>query len=140
MDTAAQLVLQPMMQVEIDLFSGRPNPHWQLAPSELAELESRLVTLPAAASAALPDGLGYRGLHLGPVPARQMAHEPPWLNPIVALEVGGGVIQATRRNGATLHWLDSGRSLECWLLTLARGRVEEPLRQLALADLGEACS
>jgi hypothetical protein len=49
------------MLVELDLFSGRPNPRWELdarGRDHLAQLLRRL--RPAAAAADLP-GLGYRG-------------------------------------------------------------------------------
>jgi hypothetical protein len=48
--------------VELDAFSGRPNPRWQLSDTEAVELRRRLSDLPVAAGATLPDaGLGYRG-------------------------------------------------------------------------------
>jgi hypothetical protein len=51
--------------VELDAFSGRPNPTWTLTPAEAAELDRRLRDLPAAPDATLPDlGLGYRGFQL----------------------------------------------------------------------------
>jgi hypothetical protein len=50
------------MLVELDIFSGRPNPRWQLeepAVRRLCELHGRLD--PATDSPAEPPGLGYRG-------------------------------------------------------------------------------
>lgn len=127
------------MQVEIDLFSGRPNPVWDLTAAEVSELKARLDSLPAGAPTAMPEVLGYRGLHVGPPPAQQGAREPPSANPIIDLRVGGGAIHAIRRNGTALHLMDTGRSLECWLLTVAQGRVDESSRQIALINLGSPC-
>jgi len=50
------------MLVELDVFSGRPNPRWELDEQrfqELRQLESRLI--PARQAAPEPPGLGYRG-------------------------------------------------------------------------------
>jgi hypothetical protein len=50
------------MPVELDVFSGRPNPRWELdEPSsrKLRELQSRLTR--AREAPAEPPGLGYRG-------------------------------------------------------------------------------
>lgn len=127
------------MQVEIDLFSGRPNPVWELTDAEVSELQARLDSLPAGVPTALPEVLGYRGLHVGALPALQGAREPPSANSIIDIQVGGGAIHAVRRNGTALHLMDAGRSVECWLLTLAQGRVDESARQMALLNLASHC-
>jgi hypothetical protein len=54
------------MFVEIDIFSGRPNPRWELSETENSEL-TRLVDRldPASGSPSpSPPGLGYRGFRL----------------------------------------------------------------------------
>ena len=54
----------PELTVELDAFSGRPNPTWTLTAAEAGEVLERLRGLPAA-SASIPDlGLGYRGFVL----------------------------------------------------------------------------
>lgn len=50
------------MLVELDVFSGRPNPRWELdedTRQELHRLQSRLT--PTRQAPAEPPGLGYRG-------------------------------------------------------------------------------
>ncbi len=50
------------MLVELDVFSGRPNPRWELDEQrsrELRQLERDLT--PAREAAPEPPGLGYRG-------------------------------------------------------------------------------
>jgi hypothetical protein len=55
-------------QVEIDIFSGRPNPVFTLSASEVADVKGRLATAKSAAGASAnvktirPSILGYRGL------------------------------------------------------------------------------
>lgn len=50
--------------VELDAFSGLPNPRWQLTETEEEALERKLQELPATAPGALPDVLGYRGFRI----------------------------------------------------------------------------
>ncbi len=49
--------------VQMDVFSGRPNPSWELSPSESGELLKQLSLLTEAETnnAAFHDNLGYRG-------------------------------------------------------------------------------
>ena len=50
------------MDVELDIFSGRPNPAWPLDEAAAGELRRRLAALsPSPAGAPEPPGLGYRG-------------------------------------------------------------------------------
>ena len=51
------------ISIELDVFSGRPNPSWELSPSESGELIKELSPLPEADKnkAEFFDGLGYRG-------------------------------------------------------------------------------
>lgn len=50
------------MRVELDIFSGRPNPSWELTNEEASHLATRLAGLPTAAPEFAPPALGYRGL------------------------------------------------------------------------------
>jgi len=54
---------QMKISIELDVFSGRPNPFWELNPSESGELLKELSPLPEADKnkAEFFDGLGYRG-------------------------------------------------------------------------------
>lgn len=50
------------MLIELDIFSGRPNPTWTLTSAEAVELESITTSLPVADAPPPFDGLGYRGI------------------------------------------------------------------------------
>jgi hypothetical protein len=54
---------QMKVSIELDVFSGRPNPSWELNPPESGELLKQLSLLPEADNNkdAFFDGLGYRG-------------------------------------------------------------------------------
>ena len=51
------------ISIELDVFSGRPNPSWELSPSESGELYQQLSPLPETDKnkSVFNDGLGYRG-------------------------------------------------------------------------------
>jgi hypothetical protein len=51
------------MTVELDVFSGRPNPRWTLTDAEAAQIEERLRNLPSAVEL-VDEPLGYRGFIL----------------------------------------------------------------------------
>ena len=54
--------VQSQLHVEVDVFSGRPNPGWLLDGDASQKLRRVLADLtPSQSSAADPPGLGYRG-------------------------------------------------------------------------------
>lgn len=53
---------QTKITVEVDVFSGRPNPNWTLTKEESAELSKLINSLPTVDMINLPEGkLGFRG-------------------------------------------------------------------------------
>jgi hypothetical protein len=105
-----------LARAELDLYSGRPNPSWTLTMPERAELERRLVGMPARAGAARLDddgGLGYRGITV-----RASGRD--------GFELVVRRTEAVVRRGAREQILaDEARMLERWLLGTARGRVDD---------------
>jgi len=103
------------MRVELEVFSGRPNPAWELSEqeaSELARLHALLGHSPS--DRPLPEGLGYRGFRVAPF----QAHEQ--------LIVWRDIVQVAQ-SGRASQWSDPDRSLERWLLDTARAHVEPGL-------------
>lgn len=49
------------MRVELDVFSGLPNPSWQMSAEEAADFRSRISSLPKTEKPSDEGGLGYRG-------------------------------------------------------------------------------
>jgi len=52
------------MKVELDAFSGRPNPSWELSEAESRSILQRIETAAPVSSPASEPGLGYRGFVL----------------------------------------------------------------------------
>src|SRR4051812_43968317 len=49
------------MRVTVDVYSGRPNPTWEISPSENEQVRAMLARLIGPTTATYPDWLGYRG-------------------------------------------------------------------------------
>jgi hypothetical protein len=100
---------QPV-QVELDVYSGRPNPTWTLSTQETSELLQRLQGLTTLLSVSTVGHLGYRGFLL---------HNPGSLSGIGAqVRVFHGIIIITDQ-GRTSTYKDS-HGLEQWLIEQAR--------------------
>ena len=100
------------VEVILDIYSGRENPKWHLAPGEIAEL-SRQLKLIRKKTDQLPQApaLGYRGFHLHATGENLPAH----------ITVFAGVLQTEKGN-----FLDEGHALEKWLARKARSVVDAP--------------
>lgn len=107
------------VEVELDVYSGRPNPTWVLSAEDSAELRRRIDALPATTGSAPAGNLGYRGflcrLAEGAAPAR--------VRQVVALPDG------STRDAA-------GRALERWLLDTGRPRLSADVIAVVEQELG----
>jgi hypothetical protein len=100
------------VNVELLIFSGRPDPTWTVEGLAVEETTRRVRAALAGTSIHAPPegGLGYRGFRL-----TGLQGEFPQ-----ELEVFRGVISERARGGGR-HWLDAG-GLEEFLLEMARQR------------------
>jgi len=80
------------MEIELDVFSGRPNPRWLASPEHAASVSAALSSLPAAPDQPEPGHLGYRGFVV-----RQQG---------LSARVYGGRVIVTA-NGTTRTFVDS---------------------------------
>ena len=114
------------IEVEVDLYSGRPNPRFALAPATAAELERRLAGLPPpdAGAAGPRDGLGYRGLR---VTGRDAS--------FAEVVVSAGVVEVRDRAGNVHRRADPGRELERWLAEAGSGRLQQDALDAVRQDL-----
>jgi hypothetical protein len=110
------------MRVELDIFSGRPNPVWVLDTAQEAEIRGRIARLkPSSAKVSVP-GLGYRGFIVHDVGEMRFYRG----------QVLPGLDADTARWGAT------DRELERWLLETGRGVIEASIYQMVRRGISEA--
>jgi len=110
------------MIVELDIFSGQPNPTWELSAEQQRELERRVTALVRQkVPARIFDGLGYRGMIV-----RERG------NPNPSLRVGSGSLV----RGDTVYE-DPGRAFEAWLVGTGKGKIDERLIGAALESMGK---
>ncbi|MFO1434404.1 MAG: hypothetical protein U1F76_30710 [Candidatus Competibacteraceae bacterium] len=110
--------------VEVDIFSGRPNPVWTLSDVEAAAFIKKLSALPPAPAKMLSNPLGYRGLIVQMTRGAQD----------YTIQIQNGVVQAMHA-GAGSYFEDRDRSLELWLLASGKTWVSDEVFKLIEAEL-----
>ncbi|KYK28760.1 MAG: hypothetical protein AYK19_05555 [Theionarchaea archaeon DG-70-1] len=115
------------MQVELDIFSGRPNPYWDLTPQEAAEFLNLFRTLPERkVEGHIREGLGYRGFLV-----REKGGSIEGYDEIL---VSGEVVVA-RWDKKLRQFTDKDRMLERWLLRTGKSRLDEDLYQHIFSEI-----
>jgi hypothetical protein len=95
-------------EIELDAFSGRPNPRWRLTSTEQRTLQDKLSDLPATMRTRVPAGqLGYRGFYI---------HDQK-----VRIQIAADLIVVSRADSAHRIFEDR-HGAEQFLLTLAKQR------------------
>lgn len=93
------------VKVEIDIFSGRENPSWELSPAESSELVERIHPLVPIAPSAEENGLGYRGfVILNPEGKAELPAEIRVYNRALSITSGGHTRYYEDVNGVE-RWL-----------------------------------
>jgi hypothetical protein len=111
------------VHVEVDLYSGRPNPAWDLSAADAERFVERLSALtpmrpePGGAPAFF-EGLGYRGLKAN------LHSEGDFKQIVIADGIVG--VQTIATAGRQL-WKDSNRELEKWLLGTGKPYLDADL-------------
>jgi hypothetical protein len=115
------------MDIEVDLYSGRPNPVIRLDPTATDEISRRLGDLPPSSGRRdVRDGLGYRGLRLTGM-----------RRGIADVMVSDGVVEQREESGATARFDDPGRALEGLLVALLAAALDPEVLNLLRADLAQ---
>src|SRR6266853_5724707 len=92
-------------EVELDIFSGMPNPRWILTKDEADSFVRQVAALPRTSARKLSGNLGYRGF---------IVHCAQEANPQV-IRIQKGIVQIP--DGAmTAYAQDVGYELQRWLL------------------------
>jgi hypothetical protein len=117
--------------VTLQVFSGRPNPVWQLTEKEEAELNEKLNSarnFVAKRPSGVFGGLGYRGFSL----ARSADHPHGPL----AMAVHEGILE----RGASAPNLVDDVGLESWLANLGASHIPAEVREHVTAQLNQGSS
>ena len=101
------------VEVELDIFSGMPNPTWNLTDAQAATLVQRLQSMPKAPAVTLSGRLGYRGFVVQVIADGETQ----------MVQVQNGFAQISTGATAT-HVRDAGRELERWLLDTGRPHLK----------------
>jgi hypothetical protein len=110
--------------VEIDVYSGMPNPAWELTSAETASFVKQLAELSPTSRVAMSSRLGYRGF----IVSLQQGTRERWIR------VHGGIVQINREP-ASSYARDTQRRLERWLLGTGMSHLNEDVRKMAASDL-----
>lgn len=111
-------------EVELDVYSGMPNPKWMLSEPQTRDLLGRLAALPRISRSALPNPLGYRGFVVRVSDAGRQQ----------VIQVGRGVVSVS--SGAQTHYgEDANRALERWLLDSGSVFLNSELTNLVQREL-----
>ena len=98
-------------KVELDIFSGIPNPTWMLTFSEASDLTSRISRLdPTEETGQRPENLGYRGFIVQTIAASSATAQ--------TIRAYHGIVEVVDST-KTAYYLDPQRQIELWLLTTA---------------------
>jgi hypothetical protein len=116
------------VQVELDVFSGRSNPSWELTGQQSVEFLQRLRALQPAQSASPPfDGLGYRGF--------EIKAQGQSINGFDEVRVFRGEVLAIGKDASKV-FSDPQHSLELWLLETGSRQVNAETAGYVKREIG----
>lgn len=116
--------MTPQVHVELDIFSGRPNPEWVLTDDEAEAFMARLEAAGQPSNARLSNHLGYRGFVIRI--QRDSGEQAVQIQNGSIFSAGAGSLPARK---------DGGRALERLLLETARPHVAAEILKFAEDDL-----
>ena len=112
-------------EVELDIFSGMPNPTWTLVGSEAETFVKRVAALAHAPASELEGNLGYRGFIVQCTTGANAQ----------VIRIQAGVVQIVH-GGATLYARDESRSVERWLLGTGKAYLKPEIFEIVERELG----
>lgn len=118
------------MQIELDIFSGRPNPKWTCDEAQALRLGELLTGLPevsAAEASPEPPGLGYRGFYL--VQDSTTGHA-------IRTTIYAGSVQVSTRDGKVRRFLDADRAVERFLAEEIHSHLEPAVWKILVDAIG----
>lgn len=113
------------IQIELDVFSGFPNPTWSLSNVETEQLQVMLSELSSSLEQTFPDPLGYRGI---------LIYEVRNKNEVVGWRIWNGFIVKQTNDGNT-YYFDEDRKVEHWLLQTGKPHITPDLYSTIEAEI-----
>ena len=109
------------MNVELNIFSGNPNPEWNLSTNQVSELLTKISSLNYTERSPVDKGLGYNGFT---ILRTEKSADSQWPK---GIEVKDGIIYVYYDNDRYAHLIDPERTIELWLLNTAPNSVSNML-------------
>jgi hypothetical protein len=109
------------MNVELNIFSGMPNPEWNLSTNQVSELLTKISSLNFTERSPVDKGLGYNGFT---ILRTEKSADSQWPKRI---EVKDGIIYVYYDDARYAHLIDPERTIELWLLNTAPNSVSSML-------------
>ena len=107
-------------EVELDLFSGMPNPVWSLTNGAADSFLKRLAALPLTSTRELSGNLGYRGFIVQCTEGENKR----------LIRVQNGIVQISEGE-TNVYAYDNNRELEFWVLHTGRPHLKDEIFQIA---------
>lgn len=112
------------VEVELDIFSGMPNPTWVLTDAEAESFMKQLAALPRTSAGELSGNLGYRGFIVQVTQGTETR----------LIRIQGGTVH-TSEGATTIYVNDEDRKLERWLLNTGKPHLKSEVLQSAEPEL-----
>ena len=112
--------------VELDIFSGKPNPTWDLSFEDSEVFLDMLLKLKQTSKQTLFDGLGYKGFLVSITSPRSSSSVPS------KYTVQNGLIDW---KGMDFFYIDEGRKVEQWLLDKGKPYIDATLYEQVKKEL-----
>lgn len=112
-------------EVELDIFSGRPNPTWKLSAEETSQFLGLLRELPSTEPGWFDAGLGYRGFAVSFQDPQGRA---------TRVQIYKGIVKRSVEE-STEYFADKDRKLERWVLKTGRSELSPDLYEVVAKEL-----
>jgi hypothetical protein len=113
---------QPV-KIELDVFSGRPNPEWSLSAADETYLLEKLQNAAAVPAKSFEQPLGYRGMVV------YVSGNPPAIYRVWKDFISKDI------EGKVTMYADDHRALEMWLLVSGKPSLEADLFQTIQGEI-----
>jgi hypothetical protein len=124
-DTGQTATPAAASHIELDIFSGRPNPTWELSVADTATLIGMIDSLQPSPPVDLPTPLGYRGFLVNV--------DEPESGSVARIRAYQGIVEYRSRE--TKYYADLDKQVERWLLATARTYIDSQLYDSLLIEI-----